>query len=58
MNFRLVEIYHVLKRLQELADAVMYSPLVNNEIKELFLNWYESKLRCLKDEIWEYTENI
>ena len=40
INSRLVEIYQLLNRIQELADAVMYNPFKDNAIKEVFLNWY------------------
>ena len=42
INLRLAEIYCSWNRIQDLADAVMYDPFINIEIKELFLNWYES----------------
>ena len=58
INSRLVEIYQTLNRIQELADAVMYNPLLDNAIKEVFLNWYESKLDSLKEELFEYTNMI
>ena len=48
-NSRLVEIYQSLNRIQELAAAIMYNPFLDNAIKELFLNWYESKLDTLKE---------
>ena len=37
--------------MQELADAIMYNPNLDNVIKGVFLDWYESKLDCLKDEL-------
>ena len=58
INSRLVEIYQLLNRIQELADAVMYNPFKDNAIKEVFLNWYESKLDALKEELFEYTNRI
>ena len=58
INSRLAEIYQSLNRIQELADAVMYNPFLGNEIKEVFLNWYESKLDALKEELFEYTNMI
>ena len=58
INSRLVEIYQLLNRIQKLADAVMYSPFKDNAIKEVFLNWYESKLDALKEELFEYTNRI
>ena len=48
-NSRLVEIYQSLNRIQEFAAAIMYNPFLDNAIKELFLNWYESKLDTLKE---------
>ena len=58
INSRLVEIYQSLNRIQELADVVMYNPFLGNAIKEVFLNWYESKLDALKEELFEYTNMI
>ena len=58
INSRLVEIYQSLNRIQELADAVMCNPFLDNAIKEVFLNWYESKLDALKEELFEYTNMI
>ena len=54
----MVEIYQSLNRIQELADVVMYNPFLGNAIKEVFLNWYESKLDALKEELFEYTNMI
>ena len=48
INSRLVEIHQLLNRIQELADAIMYNTFLDNVIKEVFLNWYESKLDALK----------
>ena len=58
INSRLVEIYQSLNRIQELAAAIMYNPFLDNAIKEFFLNWYESKLDTLKEELFEYTNMI
>ena len=58
INMRLAEIYHLLNRIQDLADAVMYDPFINTEIKELFINWFESKLDSLKDELFEISELV
>ena len=58
INSRLVEIYQSLNRIQELADVAMYNPFLGNAIKEVFLNWYESKLDALKEELFEYTNMI
>ena len=58
INSRLVEIYQSLNRIQELADVVTYNPFLGNAIKEVFLNWYESKLDALKEERFEYTNMI
>ena len=58
INSRLVEIHQSLNRIQELADAVMYNTFLDNAIKEVFLNWYESKLDALKEELFEYTNMI
>ena len=56
INLRLVEIYQSLNRIQELTDAIMYNPFLDNVIK-VFLNWYESKLHALK-ELFEYENMI
>ena len=58
INLRLAEIYQTLNKIQELADAVMYNPLLDNTIKELFLNWYEAKLDCLKEELDKYCDLV
>ena len=58
INSRLVEIYQSLNIIQELADAVMCNPFLDNAIKEVFLNWYESKLDALKEELFEYRNMI
>ena len=42
VNARLTEIYRTLIRMQELADKVMYHPFLDNVIKVVFLDWYES----------------
>ena len=41
INLRLAEIYRTINKFQELEDAVMYNPLLDNAVKELFLNWYD-----------------
>ena len=41
--------------MQELADKVMYHPFLDNVIKGVFLDWYESKLDVLKYELFSYT---
>ena len=41
--------------MQELADKVMYHPFLDNVIKGVFLDWYESKLDVLKNELFSYT---
>ena len=56
INLRLVEIYQSLNRIQELTDAIMYNPFLDNVIK-VFLNWYESKLHAVK-ELFEYENMI
>ena len=58
INLRLAEIYRTINKFQELTDAVMYNPLLDNAIKELFLNWYDSKLDCLKEELDKYCDLI
>ena len=54
INLRLAEIYQMLNKIQELADTVMYNPLLDHAIKDLFLNWYKAKLDCLKEELDKY----
>ena len=58
VNVRLAEIYQTLIRMQELADKVMYHPFLDNIIKGVFLNWYESKLDELKNELFSYTNEL
>lgn len=58
IKLRLAEIYQTLNNIQELADAVMYNPLLGNTIKELFLNWCEAKIDCLKEELDEYCDLV
>ena len=41
--------------MQGLADKVMYHPFLDNVIKGVFLNRYESRLDILKNEIFSYT---
>ena len=55
-NARLSEIYRTVTRMQELADKVMYHPYLDNVIKGVFLDWSESKLDVLKNELWSYTD--
>ena len=55
VNARFTEIYWTLNRMQELADKVMYHPFLDNVIKGVFLDWYESKLDVLKNELFSYT---
>ena len=56
VNARLSEIYRTVTRMQELADKVMYHPYLDNVIKGVFLDWSESKLDVLKNELWSYTD--
>ena len=58
INLRLADICHLLNRIQDSADRIMYDPFLNTEIKELFLNWYESKLNLLKDEHFTISELV
>ena len=58
VNVRLAEIYQTLIRMQELADKVMYHSFLDNIIKGVFLNWYESKLYELKNELFSYTNEL
>ena len=58
VNVRLAEIYQTLIRMQELADKVMYHSFLDNIIKGVYLNWYESKLDELKNELFSYTNEL
>ena len=55
VNARLTEIYRTLIRMQVLADKMMYHPFLDNVIKVVFPDWYESKLDVLKNELFSYT---
>ena len=48
INSRLVEIYQLLNRIQELADAVMYNSFKDNAIKEVFFKLVRVKARYFK----------
>ena len=58
VNARFAEIYLTLNRMQEFADRVIYHPFLDNIIKGVFLDWYESKLDELKNELFSYTNEI
>ena len=58
VNARLAEIYKTLVKMQDLADAVMYNSQLDNVIKGFFVKWYESNYNALKDEIFQYTDQI
>ena len=53
INSRLAEIYKMLVINQELGDAVIYNPDLDNNIKSVFLIWYQMKLTSLKEELDE-----
>ena len=55
INSRLAEIYKMLVNNQELGDAVIYNPDLDNNIKSVFLIWYQMKLTSLKEELDEIT---
>ena len=55
INSRLAEIYKMLVSNQELGDAVIYNPDLDNNIKSVFLIWYQMKLTSLKEELDEIT---
>ena len=57
ISLRLAEIYRSLNRIQDLADAFMYDPFLSTEIKEVLLNWYESNLDLLKNELFAISKN-
>ena len=44
ISSRLAEIYQMLVNIQELGDAVIYNPDLDNNIKSVFLIWYQMKL--------------
>ena len=45
----------MLVNIQELGDAVIYNPDLDNNIKSVFLIWYQMKLTSLKEELDEIT---
>ena len=55
ISSRLAEIYQMLVNIQELGDAVIYNPDLDNNIKSVFLIWYQMKLTSLKEELDEIT---
>ena len=55
INSRLAEIDQMLVNIQELGDAVIYNPDLDNNIKSVFLIWYQMKLTSLKEELDEIT---
>ena len=55
ISSRLAEIYQMLVNIQELGDAVIYNPDLDNNIKSVFLIWYQMKLASLKEELDEIT---
>ena len=55
ISSRLAEIHQMLVNIQELGDAVIYNPDLDNNIKSVFLIWYQMKLTSLKEEVDEIT---
>ena len=55
ISSRLAEIHQMLVNIQELGDAVIYNPDLDNNIKSVFLIWYQMKLTSLKEELDEIT---
>ena len=55
ISSRLAEIYQMLVNIQELGDAVIYNPDLDNNIKSVFLIWYQMKLTSLKEQLDEIT---
>ena len=55
ISSRLAEIDQMLVNIQELGDAVIYNPDLDNNIKSVFLIWYQMKLTSLKEERDEIT---
>ena len=55
ISSRLAEIYQILVNIQELGDAVIYNPDLDNTIKSVFLIWYQMKLTSLKEQLDEIT---
>ena len=55
ISSRLAEIDQMLVNIQELGDAVTYNPDLDNNIKSVFLIWYQMKLTSLKEELDEIT---
>ena len=58
LSARLAEIYQMLSNVQELGDAVMFSTDIDNNIKYVFLTWYEMKLASTKEELDEITSIV
>ena len=56
INARLADIYQTLSKIQEIG--VMYSPDIDNNIKTVFLIWYEMKLNSIKEELHERTSIV
>ena len=55
ISSRLAEIDQMLVNIQELGDAVIYNPDLDNNIKSVFVIWYQMKLTSLKEELDEIT---
>ena len=55
ISSRLAEIDQMLVNIQELGDAVIYNPDLDNNIKSVFLIWYQMKLTSLKEQLDEIT---
>ena len=40
LNARIAEIYQMISNIQDIGDAVMYNPDIDNNTKCVFLAWY------------------
>ena len=44
LNARIAEIYQMISNIQDIGDAVMYNPDIDNNTKCDFFAWYQMKL--------------
>ena len=58
LNARIAEIYQMISNIQDLGDAVMYNPDIDNNTKCVFLAWYQMKLAFIKEELGEISSIV
>ena len=58
LNARVAEIYQMLSYVQDLGNAIMYNPDIDNNTKCVFLAWYQVKLSSIKEELDEITHIV